>query len=78
MKIENMKNYTDYNDWIVRSEIENMKNYTDYNDWLDSNYLSSDYTDEEINDLYEMCKKNKSFDDKDESNEDCLEAMLVS
>ena len=45
---------------------ENMKNYTDYNDWLDSNYLSSDYTDEEINDLYEMCMKNDSFDDKDE------------
>ena len=49
----------------IRDEIENMKNYTDYNDWLDSNYLSSDYTDEEINDLYEMCMKNKSFDDKD-------------
>ena len=46
-------------------KIENMKNYTDYNDWLDSNYLSSDYTDEEINDLYEMCMKNDSFDDKD-------------
>ena len=43
-------------------KIENMKKYTDYNDWLDSNYLSSDYTDEEINDLYEMCKKNKSFE----------------
>ena len=41
---------------------ENMKNYTDYNDWLDSNYLSSDYTDEEIDDLYEMCTKNKSFE----------------
>ena len=49
----------------IRDEIENMKNYTDYNDWLDSNYLSSDYTDEEINDLYEMCMKNDSFDDKD-------------
>ena len=46
-------------------KIENMKNYTDYNDWLDSNYLSSDYTDEEINELYEMCMKNDSFDDKD-------------
>ena len=43
-------------------KIENMKNYTDYNDWLDSNYLSSDYTDEEIDDLYEMCTKNKSFE----------------
>ena len=49
-----------------KMKIENMKNYTDYNDWLDSNYLSSDYTDEEINDLYEMCMKNDSFDDKDE------------
>ena len=46
-------------------KIENMKNYTDYNDWLDSNYLSSDYTDEEIKDLYEMCKKNKSFEIED-------------
>ena len=43
-------------------KIENMKNYTDYNDWIESNYLTSDYTDEEINDLYEMCKKNKSFE----------------
>ena len=25
-----------------------MKNYTDYNDWLNSNYLSSDFTDDEI------------------------------
>lgn len=46
-------------------KIENMKNYTDYNDWIESNYLTSDFTDEEINDLYEMCKKNDSFDDKD-------------
>ena len=44
---------------------ENMKNYTDYNDWIESNYLTSDYTDEELNDLYEMCMKNDSFDDKD-------------
>ena len=43
-------------------KIENMKKYTDYNDWIESNYLTSDYTDEEINDLYEMCKKNKSFE----------------
>ena len=43
-------------------KIENMKNYTDYNDWIESDYLTSDYTDEEINDLYEMCKKNKSFE----------------
>ena len=43
-------------------KIENMKNYTDYNDWIESNYLTSDFTDEEINDLYEMCKKNKSFE----------------
>ena len=46
----------------IRSEIEYMKNYTDYNDWIESDYLTSDYTDEEINDLYEMCKKNKSFE----------------
>ena len=46
-------------------KIENMKNYTDYNDWLDSNYLSSDFTDEEIDDLYKICMKNDSFDDKD-------------
>ena len=38
-----------------------MKNYTDYNDWIESNYLTSDFTDEEIKILYEMCKKNKSF-----------------
>ena len=43
-------------------KIENMKNYTDYNDWIESDYLTSDYTDEEISDLYEMCKKNKSFE----------------
>ena len=43
-------------------KIENMKNYTDYNDWIESNYLTSDFTDEEINDLYEMCTKNKSFE----------------
>ena len=42
-------------------KIENMKNY-EYETWLESNYLSSDFTDEEINDLYEMCKKNKSFE----------------
>ena len=38
-----------------------MKNY-EYENWLESNYLSSDFTDEEINDLYEMCTKNKSFE----------------
>lgn len=43
-----------------------MKNYTDYNDWLNSNYLSSDFTDDEINDLYDMCKKSSNFDIDDE------------
>ena len=43
-------------------KIENMKNYTDYNDWIESSYLTSDFTDEEINELYEMCTKNKSFE----------------
>ena len=43
-------------------KIKNMKNYTDYNDWIESNYLTSDFTDEEIKDLYEMCKKNDSFE----------------
>ena len=28
-------------------KIENMKNY-EYEDWLESNYLTSDYTDEEF------------------------------
>ena len=45
-------------------KIENMKNY-EYEDWLESNYLTADYTEEELDDLYEMCKKNDSFDDKD-------------
>ena len=43
-------------------KVENMKNYTDYNDWIESNYLTSDFTDDEIKDLYEMCMKNKSFE----------------
>ena len=43
-----------------------MKNYTDYNDWLNSNYLSSDFTDDEINDLYDICKKSSNFDIDDE------------
>ena len=41
-----------------------MKNY-EYEEWLESNYLTADYTEEELDDLYEMCKKNDSFDDKD-------------
>ena len=41
-----------------------MKNYTDYNDWIESNYLTSDFTDEELDDLYNICMKNDSFDDK--------------
>lgn len=42
-------------------KIENMKNY-EYEDWLGENYLTADYTDEEIKELYEMCNKNKSFE----------------
>ena len=45
-------------------KIENMKNY-EYENWLESNYLSSDFTDEEIDDLYKICMKNDSFDDED-------------
>ena len=30
-----------------------MKNY-EYEEWLDSNYLAADYTDEELNDLYDI------------------------
>ena len=41
-------------------KIEKMKNY-EYEDWLEENYLSADYTDEEIKDLYEMCKKKQIF-----------------
>ena len=41
-----------------------MKNY-EYENWLESNYLSSDFTDDELDDLYKICKKNDSFDDKD-------------
>ena len=54
------------NEFTIRvTSLEDEKNYTDYNDWLDSNYLSSDFTDEEINDLYEMCMKNDSFEIED-------------
>ena len=42
-----------------------MKNY-EYEDWLDSNYLSTDFTDEELDDLYKICLKNNDFQDKDE------------
>ena len=45
-------------------KVENMKNY-EYENWLESNYLSSDFTDEEIDDLYKICMKNDSFDDED-------------
>ena len=38
-----------------------MKNYTDYNDWLNSNYLSSDFTDDELDDLYKICIKNDDY-----------------
>ena len=45
-------------------KIENMKNY-EYEDWLESNYLSSDFTDEELEDLYKICMENDDFQDKD-------------
>lgn len=45
-------------------KVENMKNY-EYEDWLDENYLTSDYTDEELDDLYKICMKNDDFQDKD-------------
>ena len=41
-----------------------MKNY-EYENWLESNYLSSDFTDDEFDDLYKICMKNDDFDDKD-------------
>lgn len=40
-----------------------MKNY-EYEEWLDSNYLT-DYTDEELQDLYKIFMKNDDFYDKD-------------
>ena len=42
-----------------------MKNY-EYEDWLDSNYLTADYTDEELDELYKICMKIKSFVIEDE------------
>ena len=46
----------------VSKMMDEMKNY-EYENWLESNYLTADYpTDEEIKDLYELCKKNKSFE----------------
>ena len=41
-------------------KVENMKNY-EYENWLESNYLSSDFTDEEIDDLYKICMKNDDY-----------------
>ena len=41
-----------------------MKNY-EYEEWLDENYLTADYTDEELEDLYKICIKNDDFQDKD-------------
>ena len=41
-----------------------MKNY-EYEDWLDENYLSADYTDEEMEMLKEYYK-NDNFYNKDE------------
>ena len=41
-----------------------MKNY-EYEEWLESNYLTADYTDDEIKDLYEICKSS-NFDIDDE------------
>ena len=43
---------------------KNMKNY-EFEEWLDSNYLTADYTDEELDDLYKICLKNDDFQDKD-------------
>ena len=45
--------------------MKNMKNY-EYEEWLDSNYLTADYTDEELDDLYDICKKSSNFDIDDE------------
>ena len=41
-----------------------MKNY-EYEEWLDSNYLTVHYMEEELDELYKICMKNNSFDDKD-------------
>ena len=41
-------------------KIENMKNY-EYENWLESNYLSSDFTDDELDDLYKICNKNDDY-----------------
>ena len=46
-------------------KVEKMKNY-EYEEWLDSNYLTADYTEEELDDLYKICMKNKSFEIEDE------------
>ena len=37
-----------------------MKNY-EYEEWLDSNYLTADYTDEELDELYKIYIKNDNF-----------------
>ena len=35
--------------------------YYEYEEWLDSNYLTTYYTDEELDDLYNDCMKMISF-----------------
>ena len=42
-----------------------MKNY-EYEEWLESNYLTADYTEYELDDLYDICKKSSNFDIDDE------------
>ena len=37
-----------------------MKNY-EYENWLESNYLSSDFTDDELDELYKICMKNDDY-----------------
>ena len=37
-----------------------MKNY-EYKNWLESNYLSSDFTDDEFDELYKICNKNDDY-----------------
>ena len=41
-----------------------MKDY-EYEDWLDSNYLTADYTEEELEDLYKIFNKNNDYKNED-------------
>lgn len=36
------------------------KNY-EYEEWLESNYLTADYTEDELDDLYKICMKNDNY-----------------